>query len=73
MSDKPVFKKSTGIIEPAQAAEIYRLSKQGCSVKELMTHFERNKSSIYRIINKRRARAILTAKIKFIGVGIKNT
>ena len=64
--DKPVFKKSTGIIEPAQAVEIYRLFKQGCSIKELMTRFERNKSSIYRIINRRRAKVLLAKKIEFV-------
>ncbi|MHC4434744.1 MAG: helix-turn-helix transcriptional regulator [Planctomycetota bacterium] len=47
---KVPFKKSGGAIEPAQAAEIYRLFKQGCDVKELMKRFDRNKSSIYRIM-----------------------
>ncbi|HCO96368.1 MAG TPA: hypothetical protein DIU00_20915 [Phycisphaerales bacterium] len=64
--DKPVFKKSTGAIEPAQAAEIHRLYKQGCSIKELMERYNRNKSSIYRIINRRRAKALLARKIEFI-------
>jgi len=64
--DKTVFKKSTGVITPAQAAEIYRLFKQGCSIKELMARFERNKSSIYRIINRRRAKVLLAKKIEFV-------
>jgi RNA polymerase sigma factor (sigma-70 family) len=64
--DKPVFIKSTGVIEAAQAAEIYRLFKQGCSVKELMTRFARNKSSIYRIINRRRAKVLLAREIEFV-------
>jgi len=64
--DKPVFIKSAGVIEPAQAAEIYRLFKQGCSIKELMKRFERNKSSIYRIINRRRAKVLLAKKIEFV-------
>jgi len=64
--DKPVSTKSTGVIEPAQAAEIYRLYKQGCDLKDLMKRFNRNKSSIYRIINKRRARELLAKKIEFI-------
>ncbi len=63
---KTVLKRSTGAIEPAQAAEIYRLFKQGCAVKELMERFNRNKSSIYRIINRRRAKALLAAKIEFV-------
>jgi len=64
--DKPIFKKSTGVIAPAQAADIYRLFKQGSNIKELMTRFERNKSSIYRIINRRRAKALLAKKIEFV-------
>ncbi|MHC4728522.1 MAG: sigma-70 family RNA polymerase sigma factor [Planctomycetota bacterium] len=56
----------TGALEPAQAAEIYRLFKQGCKVKELMKRYHRNKSSIYRIINRRRARALLARKIEFV-------
>ena len=64
--DKAVFKKSTGVIEPTQAAEIYRLFKQGCPIKELMKRFDRNKSSIYRIINRRRAKTLLVRKIEFV-------
>jgi RNA polymerase primary sigma factor len=64
--DKAIFKKSGGVIEPAQAAEIHRLFKQGCEVKELMKRFDRNKSSIYRIINRRRARALRSRKIEFV-------
>jgi len=64
--DKPISTQSTTVIEPAQAAEIYRLFKQGCDVKDLMERFNRNKSSIYRIINRRRARELLARKIEFI-------
>jgi len=64
--DKPIFKKSAGAIGPAQAAEIYRLYKQGTNIKELMKRFDRNKSSIYRIINRRRAKALLGRKIEFV-------
>ncbi|OHB73416.1 MAG: hypothetical protein A2Z25_10655 [Planctomycetes bacterium RBG_16_55_9] len=67
--DKAVFKKSTGAIEPAQAAEIHRLYKQGSDVKELMGRFGRNRSSIYRIINQRRAKALLAKKIDFVPSG----
>jgi len=64
--DKPISTQSTTVIEPARAAEIYRLFKQGCDVKDLMERFNRNKSSIYRIINRRRARELLARKIEFI-------
>jgi len=64
--DKPISKHPISVIEPAQAAEIYRLFKQGCNVKDLMKRFNRNRSSIYRIINQRRAKALLAIKIEFI-------
>ncbi|MHC4700848.1 MAG: sigma-70 family RNA polymerase sigma factor, partial [Planctomycetota bacterium] len=64
--DKELFKKSGGAIEPAQAAEVYRLFRQGCDVKELMERFDRNKSSIYRIVNRRRAKALRSRKIEFV-------
>jgi len=64
--DKPVFKKPAGVISPAQEAEIYKLLKQGYDTKELMKRFGRSKSSIYRIINQRRARLLLAKKIEFI-------
>jgi RNA polymerase sigma factor (sigma-70 family) len=64
--NKNALKKSTGAIEPSQAAELYRLFRQGCPVRELMERFGRNRSSIYRIINRRRAKALLARKIEFI-------
>ena len=64
--DKPIFREPSGVINPAQAAEIYKLFKQGCSAKELMKSFDRSKSSIYRIINLRRAKIILARKIEFV-------
>ncbi len=64
--EKAIFKKPAGVIDSAQSAEIYRLYRQGCAVKELMKRFNRGKSSIYRIINRRRARALLAKKIEFV-------
>ena len=63
---KRVFQKPSGVVGPPVAAEIYKLFKQGCSVKELMERFNRSKSSIYRIINQRRAKVLLARKIEFI-------
>jgi RNA polymerase sigma factor (sigma-70 family) len=65
-ADKSDSTYISGAIDPAQAAEIYRLFKQGTKVKELMKRYNRNKSSIYRIINRRKARALLARKIEFI-------
>jgi len=64
--DKPIFKKPSGVIGSAEAAQLYKLFEQGCDVKELMKRFNRSKSSIYRIINRRRAKALLARKIEFI-------
>ncbi|MHC4890643.1 MAG: sigma-70 family RNA polymerase sigma factor, partial [Planctomycetota bacterium] len=64
--DKSVFNEPPGVISTAQAAELYKLFKQGTSAKELMSRFNRSKSSIYRIINRRRAKALMARKIEFI-------
>ncbi len=64
--EKTIFKKASGVVESAQAAEIYKLYKQGCGSKELMRRFNRSKSSIYRIINIRRARVLLAKRIEFV-------
>ncbi len=64
--DKSIFKRPSGVIGPSQAGELYKLFEQGCSVKELMCRFNRSKSSIYRIINLRRARALLGRKVEFV-------
>ncbi|MDD5328226.1 MAG: sigma-70 family RNA polymerase sigma factor [Phycisphaerae bacterium] len=64
--DKPVPGGPSGVITPAGAAEIYKLFKQDSPIKELMSRFGRSKSSIYRIINQQRARALLARKIEFV-------
>lgn len=64
--DKRIFSRPWGVVSQATAAEIYKLFKQGCAVEELMRRFSRNRSSIYRLINLRRARALLGEKIEFI-------
>jgi RNA polymerase primary sigma factor len=63
---KAIFKKSAGAIEPSHAAEIYKLYRQGCDITELIRRFDRNRSSIYRIINGRRAKALLAKKIEYV-------
>ncbi|MHC4619755.1 MAG: sigma-70 family RNA polymerase sigma factor [Planctomycetota bacterium] len=63
---KRVFSKPFGVINPARAAELFELYQQGCRIEELMQRFDRSKSSIYRIINRRRAKALLAGKIEFI-------
>lgn len=65
-ADKPIFDKSIGIISPADSAELYRIYKQGVTIAELIARFNRTRSSIYRIINQQRAKALLARKIEFI-------
>ena len=65
--DKPIFNKPPGVVTPAAAAELYRLFRQGFSIEELMERYWRSRSSIYRIINSRKARALLAKKIEYIG------
>jgi len=64
--DKPVFNRPPGAISPATAGELFKLFNQSCDIKELMIRFHRSKSSIYRIINRQRARALLARKVEFI-------
>jgi len=64
--DRSIFTKSSGTIDAAHAADIYKLYKQSCDIRELMSRFNRSKSSIYRIINVRRARALLAKRIEFV-------
>jgi RNA polymerase primary sigma factor len=64
--DKPIFKKSRCIMNPAQAADLYKLYKQGMTITALMKQFNRSRSSIYRIINQQRAKTLLSKKIEFI-------
>lgn len=64
--DKPIFKKPFGVIDSAQAAELYKLFKQGTDIRELMKRFHRSRSSIYRLVNLRRAKSLLAIKIEFI-------
>jgi RNA polymerase sigma factor (sigma-70 family) len=61
-----IFKKPAGTVTQAQAAEIYKSFSSGTSVEQLMKRFNRARSSIYRVINLRRARALMSRKIEYI-------
>jgi len=63
---RSIFHRPAGVIDASQAAELYELYKQGSSVPELMNQFNRSKSSIHRIVNQRRAKALLISKIEFV-------
>jgi RNA polymerase sigma factor (sigma-70 family) len=64
--DKPIFKKPSGVVGAKEAALIHKLRQQSVSIKELTERFNRSRSSIHRIINTRRAKALLARKIKFV-------
>jgi len=65
-SGKHIFKKPAGVVGPREAAMIYKMHRQGAGIKELMDKFQRSRSSVHRIINKRRARGLLSRKIDFV-------
>ena len=57
---------SRGKISAKGAVQLYKLNRQGFSVKNLMERFGRSRSSIYRIINQQRARELYGRKIEYI-------
>ncbi len=61
-----IFTKPSGRMKPTEAAELYRLYRQGVSVRQLMQRFDRSRATIYRIVNQRRAMALLAKKIDFV-------
>jgi len=64
--DRPVFRRPSGRMRPTEAAELYRLHKQGIGVRQLMARFDRSRATIYRIVNQRRAMTLLARKIEFV-------
>lgn len=63
--DRVTSSRFTGLTAHQYAA-VYKLYKNGESVQKLMKRFNRSRSSIYRIINKGRARNLLAKKIDYI-------
>jgi RNA polymerase sigma factor (sigma-70 family) len=64
--DKPVFRRPLGRIRPAEAVELFRLYQQGARVPQLMERFDRSRATVHRIINQRRALALLARKIEYV-------
>lgn len=64
--DSPIFSKPSGRMKPTEAAELYRLYRQGIGVRPLMQRFDRSRATIYRVVNQRRALALLAKKIDFV-------
>jgi RNA polymerase primary sigma factor len=63
--DRPIG-KSRSIIGTEQAAEIYKQFRDGNKVKGLIEKFAKSKSTIYRLIKLKRARALHGQKIEYI-------
>jgi len=57
---------SRGRISPKGAVQLYKLSRQGVPIKELMDRFGRSRSSVHRIINQQRARELFSHRIEYI-------
>jgi len=61
-----VFAKPSGAVRPHDAMTIHKLYEEGIPVAELMSRFHRSRSSIYRIVNQRRAKNLYRLKIEYI-------
>lgn len=64
--DKSPFRKSFGKMRSRDTKHLYRLFNQDVGIEELMAKYDRSRSSIYRIINNRRAKDLLAKKVSYI-------
>jgi len=62
----PPLPHSRGRMSSKDVVKLYKMSQQNVSVKRLMELFGRSRSSVYRIINQRRAKELLGRKIEFV-------
>lgn len=63
---KNIFKKPHIVIGTKERAIVFNMFEAGASVDELAKKFQRSKSSIYRIISRRRIRRLLSSKTEYI-------
>ncbi len=63
---KTIFERTSGVVKAADAGRLYEMFKKGVAIEKLMKEFGRSKSSVYRIINGRKASELLAQKIEFI-------
>jgi len=64
--DRSIFRKSQGKLRLREIKHICRARGQGATIRELTEKFDRSRSSIYRIINKRRAGDLLERHIGWV-------
>jgi len=63
---KQIFKKSGVLLGPREAAAVYNMYESGSSVNQIAEKFNKSASSIYRVINRRRIRKLLSAHVEYI-------
>jgi len=64
--DRRISKKGAGRLSANQITQVCKLHGQGVSITKLTQKFARSRSSIYRIINKRKAEDLMARKINFV-------
>ncbi len=64
--DNKIFKDHKGPLTSAQKKELYRLYCGGTSIKKLITKFGKSKSTVYRVINRKRAKKIALKDLNYI-------
>ncbi len=62
----PAMPHSRGRMSSKETVKLYKMSQQNVSVKRLMELFGRSRSSVYRIINQRHAKELLSRKIECV-------
>ena len=55
-----------GRLGARESSQIYKLSRQGLRISELMERFKKSRGSLYRIINQYRAKELLSRKIDYM-------
>ena len=58
--------RSRGKLSSRDAAQLYRMHRQGTPIQVLMDTFDRCRSSVYRIINQQRAKELAGRRIDFV-------
>ena len=65
-SGGPLFERKAGLLDGKVQKEIFQMFADGVSVEDLAKQFGRGRSTIYRIVNKRRLRGLKKIEIDFI-------
>lgn len=57
---------SRGRLGAKEAAQIYKLSRQGVRIRDLIERFKKSRGTLHRIINQHRAKDVMSRKIDYI-------